>query len=54
MTKVDTVVSVEKVQDKIQKEAKKAKRKFEIIEIVKCGQYSPGKFRICADFVMLD
>ena len=40
------------VKSKISKEAKKSKIKYEIIEIVKCGQYSPGKFRICADFVI--
>ncbi len=27
-------------------------KKFKIIEVVKCGQYSPGKFRVCADFAV--
>ena len=37
-------------EEKIKKEAIKAKIKYEIINTVKCGQYSPGKFRICFDF----
>ncbi len=32
--------------DKIKKHCKK----FKIIQIVKCGQYSPRKYRICVDF----
>mgnify|MGYP003727918849 CR=1 FL=1 len=24
--------------------------KFKILDIVKCGQYSPGKYRVCIDF----
>ena len=27
-----------------------SENKFEILNIVKCGQYSPGKYRICIDF----
>lgn len=38
------------VREKIDNEAKKARIDYKILEIVKCGQYSPGKFRICADF----
>jgi tRNA (guanine37-N1)-methyltransferase len=32
--------------------AKKAKKTINILTTVKCGQYSPGKFRICVDFVL--
>ena len=35
--------------DKIKKKVKK----YKVLEIVKCGQYSPGKFRICVDFQVL-
>lgn len=27
-------------------------KRFKILEVVKCGQYSPGKFRVCADFAV--
>ena len=26
--------------------------KFKVLDVVKCGHYSPGKFRICVDFVV--
>ncbi|MFH1972366.1 MAG: class I SAM-dependent methyltransferase family protein [archaeon] len=32
---------------------KKIKGKIKVLKIVKCGQYSPGKFRICVDFQVL-
>jgi tRNA (guanine37-N1)-methyltransferase len=32
----------------------KSKCKAKILEVVKCGQYSPGKFRICVDFQVLE
>jgi len=44
---------IDNIKDKIKKEADKKKIKYYIEEIVKCGQYSPGKFRICADFYIL-
>jgi len=31
----------------------KIKKKIKVLKIVKCGQYSPGKFRICVDFQVL-
>ncbi|MBW2985118.1 class I SAM-dependent methyltransferase family protein [Candidatus Woesearchaeota archaeon] len=30
-----------------------SRKKFKILDIVKCGQYSPGKYRICVDFRIL-
>tara|TARA_Y100000310_G_scaffold337537_1_gene424820 strand:+ start:4731 stop:5558 length:828 start_codon:yes stop_codon:yes gene_type:complete len=35
---------------KIKKECEKSKKKFKIIDIVKCGQFSPRVFRVCVDF----
>jgi len=35
---------------KIERACKKAKRKCKIIRTVKCGQYSPKRFRVCVDF----
>ena len=35
---------------KIKKACEKAKKKLKILDVVKCGQYSPGKYRICVDF----
>tara|TARA_B100000315_G_C14584927_1_gene592493 strand:+ start:3121 stop:3951 length:831 start_codon:yes stop_codon:yes gene_type:complete len=29
---------------------KKAKKQCKILRLVKCGQYSPGKYRVCVDF----
>jgi tRNA (guanine37-N1)-methyltransferase len=37
-------VAVGKIEKKVEK--------FEIVDVVKCGQYSPRKFRICVDFVV--
>jgi len=37
-------------EKKVEREAKKANIKYEILKIVKCGQYTPGKFRTCIDF----
>ena len=31
----------------------KRKCKCKVLDVVKCGQYSPGKFRICVDFQVL-
>ena len=28
-------------------------KKFKILNVVKCGQYSPGKYRVCVDFRIL-
>lgn len=40
----------EKAHDKIKKACEEAKKKFKILNTVKCGQYSPGFYRVCADF----
>ncbi|MBN1502670.1 class I SAM-dependent methyltransferase family protein [Candidatus Woesearchaeota archaeon] len=37
-------------EEKVKKACKKNKIKFKIINLVKCGQYSPGKYRLCVDF----
>ena len=37
-------------EEKIKKACDKSNKKFKILKIVKCGQYSPGFYRICADF----
>ncbi|MBL7050562.1 class I SAM-dependent methyltransferase family protein [Candidatus Woesearchaeota archaeon] len=39
--------------EKIKKSCKEAKKNFKILDVVKCGQYSPGKYRICVDFRIL-
>ena len=40
----------EKAHDKIKKVCDKSKKKFKILNTVKCGQYSPGFYRVCVDF----
>ena len=40
----------DKVIEFINKEYKKNKKQCKIIDIVKCGQFSPRVFRICVDF----
>ncbi|MFH1770901.1 MAG: class I SAM-dependent methyltransferase family protein [archaeon] len=37
-------------EKKIAKACKKARLKYEILGLHKCGQFSPGKFRVCLDF----
>jgi len=39
-----------KTLEKIRKACKEAGIKFRVINKVKCGQYSPGTFRVCVDF----
>ncbi len=39
-----------KAEEKIKKACEKSKKKYKILRIVKCGQYSPGFYRVCADF----
>jgi len=39
-----------KAKGKTEDACKKSGKKCKILKIVKCGQYSPGFFRICADF----
>jgi tRNA (guanine37-N1)-methyltransferase len=40
-------------EKKILNAAKKSGTKVKILRIVKCGQYPPGKFRICVDFSVI-
>jgi tRNA (guanine37-N1)-methyltransferase len=39
--------------EKINKACKNNKIKYEILQIVKCGQHSPNNYRICVDFKIL-
>ena len=39
-----------KAEDKIKEVCTKLKKKYKILKITKCGQYSPGFFRVCVDF----
>jgi tRNA G37 N-methylase Trm5 len=39
-------------REKIKKACKIANKKYEIIDFVKCGQFSPRTFRICADVLI--
>ena len=39
-----------KIMKSIEEECRKQKKKYEILNIVKCGQFSPGVNRICVDF----
>lgn len=39
-----------KTTDLIKKECEKTKKKCKIIDIVRCGQFSPRVFRVCFDF----
>ena len=38
--------------DKIDLACKKAKKKYKILKLVKCGQFGPGIYRICVDFTV--
>lgn len=40
-------------KDKIDKACKKAGRQYKILNLVKCGQFSPRTHRICVDFQLL-
>ena len=39
-----------KAKEKIDKACKKKKLKYKLLNIIKCGQFSPHVFRICVDF----
>ncbi len=39
-----------KAEEKVKEACNKSNKKYKIIKIVKCGQYSPRFYRICADF----
>lgn len=36
--------------EKIKKACSSLNKKFKILKIIKCGQYAPGFYRVCADF----
>ena len=40
----------EKTEEKVKAACAKVGIQYEVLEFVKCGQYSPGKFRVCLDF----
>ena len=42
----------EKSEEKIKKACEKSRKKCKILNTVKCGQYAPGFYRICADFLV--
>jgi tRNA (guanine37-N1)-methyltransferase len=39
-----------KAYGKIENACKKAKKKYKVLNTVKCGQYAPGFYRVCVDF----
>ena len=39
-----------KAEEKIKRVCNQSKKKCKILRMVKCGQYSPGFYRICVDF----
>lgn len=39
-----------KAEEKVKKVCDKLNKKFKILKIIKCGQYSPGFYRVCIDF----
>ncbi len=42
----------EKISKNIEKECKKQNKKYRILNIVKCGQFSPRVYRVCVDFMV--
>ncbi|MBC8500499.1 MAG: class I SAM-dependent methyltransferase family protein [DPANN group archaeon] len=44
----------EKVEEKVKKACEKKGVKYKVLNFVKCGQYSPRKFRVCLDFRVLE
>ncbi len=42
-----------KAKEKIQKACKASKKKYKIFNLVKCGHFGPGIYRICVDFRIL-
>lgn len=44
--------NLNKSKEKVLKECKKYKKQCKILNIVKCGQYGPRKYRVCVDFVI--
>jgi len=43
----------QKAQQKIDKACKELKKKYKILNLVKCGHFGPGIYRICVDFKIL-
>jgi len=41
---------LDKCEEKVKKACHKAGLKYKILNFVKCGQYSPRKYRVCLDF----
>ncbi len=41
-----------KAEGKVEEACNKLNKKFKILRIVKCGQYSPRFYRICVDFIV--
>lgn len=39
-----------KAEEKVKAVCKESEKKFEILKTAKCGQYSPGFYRVCVDF----
>ncbi len=44
----------EDIPKKSLEKIRKTYKKFEVLDIVKCGQISPGKYRICVDLKIID
>lgn len=42
-----------KADEKIAKACKLAKKKYKILNLVKCGQFGPAIYRVCVDFKIL-
>ncbi len=42
----------EKAVSKAKEACRKARIKCKVLNIIKCGQYAPGKYRLCVDFVV--
>lgn len=42
----------DKAVSKIDKACKKLRKKYKILNIVKCGQFSPRTYRVCVDFMV--
>ena len=42
-----------KAKEKVLKECKKYKKKCKILDLAKCGQYAPRKYRVCVDFKII-
>lgn len=41
-----------KAEEKVQIACQKSKRKCKTLKTIKCGQYSPGFYRVCVDFIV--